>query len=105
VGRAPFNCLLSAFPPIINDFGGASSDRGNTGPFWVGSGLAILSALITLVLIRPLSHDGMVDEDEKFREYLVQNGYDVSLLGLSSEASSFQSDGLEKSESYDDPKA
>ncbi|KAG8793589.1 hypothetical protein FRC17_008432, partial [Serendipita sp. 399] len=71
-----------AFPPIIKAFGGSGSVRGNTGPFWIGSGLAILSALITLVGIRPLSHDGMQDEDEKFRAYLEQHGYDTSQLGL-----------------------
>ncbi|KAG8691442.1 hypothetical protein FRC11_003949 [Ceratobasidium sp. 423] len=73
-----------AFPPMIEAFGGASSTRGNTGPFWVGSGLAILSALITLEFIRPLSHDGMVDEDAKFREYLAEHGYDTSKMGLAS---------------------
>ena len=71
-----------AFPPIIKDFGGDKTERGNTGPFWIGSGLAILSALITLFLIRPLSHDGMALEDAKFREYLEQNGYDTSQMGL-----------------------
>ncbi|KAE9401531.1 putative metabolite transporter [Gymnopus androsaceus JB14] len=71
-----------AFPPMIKAFGGASTARGNTGPFWVGSGLAILSALITFFFIRPLSHDGMADEDEKFREYLEANGFDTSGMGL-----------------------
>ncbi|CAE6470669.1 unnamed protein product [Rhizoctonia solani] len=73
-----------AFPPMIDAFGGASSTRGNTGPFWVGSGLAILSALITLAFIRPLSHDGMMDEDAKFREYLAKHGYDTSKMGAAS---------------------
>ncbi|CAE6440464.1 unnamed protein product [Rhizoctonia solani] len=72
------------FPPMIDAFGGPSSVRGNTGPFWVGSGLAILSALITFAFIRPLTHDGMLDEDTKFREYLVNHGYDVSKMGLAS---------------------
>ncbi|KAG8753215.1 hypothetical protein FRC14_006316 [Serendipita sp. 396] len=71
-----------AFPPIIKAFGGSSSVRGNTGPFWIGSGLALLSALITLIGIRPLSHDGMQEEDENFRAYLEQHGYDTSQLGL-----------------------
>jgi len=70
------------FPPIINDFGGSSSVKGNTGPFWIGSGFALLSALIVLVGVRPLSHDGMMEEDEKFRAYLEENGYDTSQLGL-----------------------
>ncbi|KAG9128385.1 hypothetical protein FRC07_014798 [Ceratobasidium sp. 392] len=73
-----------AFPPMIEAFGGASSTRGNTGPFWVGSGLAVFSALITFFFIRPLSHDGMKDEDEKFRAYLAAHGYDTTKMGLSS---------------------
>lgn len=79
-----------AFPPIIADFGGADTNRGNTGPFWVGSGLAILSAAIIFFLVRPLSHDGMANEDENFRAYLVENGYDVSHLGMLSESDSVE---------------
>jgi len=70
------------FPPIIDAFGGSSSDRGNTGPFWIGSGLAILSALVTFFFISPLTTDGMVLEDRKFREYLESHGYDTSAMGL-----------------------
>ncbi|EDR09972.1 MFS Git1p-related glycerophosphoinositol and glycerophosphocholine permease [Laccaria bicolor S238N-H82] len=72
---------VGAFIGIWN-FGGANTDRGNTGPFWIGSGFAVLSALITLFFIRPLSHDGMVEEDRAFREYLEANGYDTSTMGL-----------------------
>ena len=64
------------------DFGGPSSNRGNTGPFWIGSGLAILSALITFFFIRPLSRDGLVEEDRLFREYLEAHGYDTSKMGF-----------------------
>ncbi|GJJ08034.1 hypothetical protein Clacol_002241 [Clathrus columnatus] len=63
-------------------FGGADSDRGNSGPFFVGSGLAILSALITFVFVRPLNADGMKREDEEFRAYLALNGYDVKQMGV-----------------------
>ena len=65
-----------------SDFGGPSTNRGNTGPFWVGSGLAVLSALITFFFIRPLSHDGLVEEDRIFREYLEAHGYDTSRMGF-----------------------
>lgn len=74
---------------MIKAFGGDDTTRGNTGPFWVGSGLAVLSAIITFVLIRPLSHDGMVKEDDDFRAYLAAHGYDTSLLGLADETSSY----------------
>ena len=80
---------------MIDAFGGPKSTRGNTGPFWVGSGLAIFSALVTFFFIRPLSHDGMADEDRKFREYLEQHGYDTSQMGLvdsTSETSSAEYD-------------
>lgn len=71
-----------AFPPMIDAFGGPKSTKGNTGPFWVGSGLAILSALIALLLLRPMTHDGMIAEDIAFRQYLEENGYDTSSMGL-----------------------
>ncbi|KAG7451098.1 MFS Git1p-related glycerophosphoinositol and glycerophosphocholine permease [Guyanagaster necrorhizus] len=71
-----------AFPPMIDAFGGKDTTRGNTGPFWVGSGLAILSAIVTFCFIKPLSHDGMVEEDIAFRQYLESRGYDTSQMGL-----------------------
>ncbi|KAJ6468381.1 metabolite transporter [Mycena sanguinolenta] len=74
-----------AFPPMIIAFEKDhphNADWGNTGPFWVGSGLAILSALITFFFIRPLDHDGMAAEDIAFREYLEANGFDTSGMGF-----------------------
>jgi MFS family permease len=71
-----------AFPAMITNFGGSSSPKGNTGPFWVGSSLAILSATIVYFFVIPLDHDGMKEEDAKFREYLEAHGFDVSLMGL-----------------------
>ncbi|KAF9237651.1 major facilitator superfamily domain-containing protein [Melanogaster broomeanus] len=66
----------------INDFGGPDTAKGNTGPFWLGSGLAILSALVVFFLVKPLTHDGMKEEDEKFRLYLEEHGFDTSLMGI-----------------------
>ncbi|KAJ7163975.1 putative metabolite transporter [Mycena crocata] len=71
-----------AFPPMIEAFGRHDPDKGNTGPFWVGSGLAILSAIVTFFFIQPLDHDGMAKEDLIFREYLEANGFDTSGMGL-----------------------
>ena len=48
----------------------------------------MFSALVTFFLIRPLSHDGMRDEDAAFRAYLARAGYDVSLIGVESSVSS-----------------
>ncbi|CAL1700927.1 unnamed protein product [Somion occarium] len=71
-----------AFPPMIEAFGGAATTRGNTGPFWVGSGLAILSAIIIFFTVQPLDHDGILKEDEAFREYLEQHGYNTAQMGI-----------------------
>ncbi|KZT30020.1 MFS Git1p-related glycerophosphoinositol and glycerophosphocholine permease [Neolentinus lepideus HHB14362 ss-1] len=69
-----------AFPAIISDFG--SGTVSDTGPFWIGSGLAVLSAAITYFWIKPVTHDGLVLEDRLFREYLEENGYDTSQMGI-----------------------
>ncbi|KAI0261254.1 metabolite transporter [Gloeopeniophorella convolvens] len=87
-----------AFPAIINDFGGPNSTHGNTGPFWIGSGLAVLSALITFFFIRPLSHDGMIEEDKAFREYLESNGYDTTQMGFAEEGDSWSQDSIPEKE-------
>ena len=49
------------------------------------SGLAIFSAIVTFLFIHPLTHDGMEAEDIAFREYLEENGWDTSRMGLLSE--------------------
>ncbi|KAJ7454738.1 metabolite transporter [Mycena latifolia] len=75
-----------AFPPMIDAFGKNDPDKGNTGPFWVGSGLAILSAIVTYFFIAPLDHDGMAKEDIIFREYLEAHGFDTSGMGFIDES-------------------
>lgn len=70
------------FPVMITSFGKKNANLANTGPFWVGSGLAIFSALVTYFFIWPLSTDGMEKEDIEFRAYLEANGFDTSTMGL-----------------------
>ncbi|TFK46065.1 MFS Git1p-related glycerophosphoinositol and glycerophosphocholine permease [Heliocybe sulcata] len=87
-----------AFPAIIDDFG--SGVIGTTGPFWIGSALAVLSAAITAFFIKPLSHDGMQDEDRAFRAYLEEHGYDTTQMGLHEEETVVASSAtIEKSDS------
>lgn len=85
-----------AFPPMIQAFGGSASDRGNSGPFFVGSGLALLNAIITFFFIKELTTDGMAREDEAFRAYLEENGYDTSQMGLKSEIDTQSISSVEK---------
>ncbi|KAI5990092.1 major facilitator superfamily domain-containing protein [Pisolithus albus] len=77
---------------VNSAFGGSKTEKGNTGPFWIASGLAIVSALVTFLLVKPLTHDGMKAEDEAFRQYLEDSGFDVSLLGIPGAVSSEASD-------------
>ncbi|KAJ3571382.1 hypothetical protein NP233_g3790 [Leucocoprinus birnbaumii] len=77
-----------AFPPMIDAFGGPQSTRGNTGPFWVASGLTLASVIITFFWVKPMSHDGLIEEDRAFREYLEDNGFDTSMMGLGERDSS-----------------
>lgn len=57
---------LLVFPEIIAAFG-PDLDRSNTGPFWIGSGLAIFSAIVVFFFITPLTTDGMAQEDHEVR--------------------------------------
>ncbi|KDE08170.1 hypothetical protein MVLG_01650 [Microbotryum lychnidis-dioicae p1A1 Lamole] len=72
-----------AFPKIIASF--PAGDKQASGPFWVGSGLAIFSAICVLFLVPEIHADHMTNEDEAFRVYLEANGYDTSRMGLSEE--------------------
>ncbi|POY75949.1 hypothetical protein BMF94_1033 [Rhodotorula taiwanensis] len=79
VGKVGAYVGIWAFPALINDF--PAGAKQTSGPFWVGSGLAFLSALVAWYFIPELKEDGMRDEDEAFRVYLAANGYDVSQMG------------------------
>lgn len=48
-------------------FGGSETVKCNAGPFWIGGSLGILSALVALLLVKPLMHDGMKAEDNAVR--------------------------------------
>ncbi|GAA5954253.1 hypothetical protein JCM3765_005332 [Sporobolomyces pararoseus] len=69
-----------AFPAIIDRF--PEGPKQTSGPFWIGSGLAFLSALIILFLVPEVKSDHMKMEDALFKEYLAENGYDISQMGL-----------------------
>ncbi|KAF8207091.1 MFS Git1p-related glycerophosphoinositol and glycerophosphocholine permease [Mycena galopus ATCC 62051] len=89
VGKAGAFAGTYAFPQLIIAFQKAHPNNpnwGNTGPFWVGSGLAVFSALVTFFFIRPLDHDGMAAEDAAFREYLEQHGFDTTAMGMGGES-------------------
>ncbi|KAK0531497.1 glycerophosphoinositol permease [Tilletia horrida] len=47
----------------------------------IGSGLAVVSALVIYFGVPNIGEDSMLKEDEEFRRYLEANGYDTSLMG------------------------
>ncbi|EMR10827.1 hypothetical protein PNEG_00973 [Pneumocystis murina B123] len=71
-----------AFNYIIERFGGSESENGNKGPFFIGSALAIISGIISFFFIPKLSHDCVREENEHFKIWLQEQGYDTSKMGL-----------------------
>jgi hypothetical protein len=54
--------------------------KGGQYQFYVGSGLALFSALLAF-LLPDISQDVVAEEDIRFRAFLVQRGYDTGLMG------------------------
>jgi hypothetical protein len=55
-------------------------------PFFVSSALCILSAFIAFFLLPHIGQDTIDDEDQKFRAYLAEHGYDISQMGVQQES-------------------
>ncbi|KTW30238.1 hypothetical protein T552_04079 [Pneumocystis carinii B80] len=72
-----------AFNYIIEKFGGPQSENGNRGPFFIGSSLALISGIISFFFIPKLSHDCIREENEHFKTWLQEQGYDITKMGLS----------------------
>lgn len=77
IGTQVFTPIQDAFPDVF---------KGTQAVFLIGSGVSILGAVVTYFLIPEMNRD-LGDEDEKFRQYLIENGYDVDHLGEPLEAS------------------
>ena len=68
------------FPVIVADGGGEAAVKGGQYPFFVASSLCFLSAGIVWFLPR-IEQDTIEKEDRLFREYLLRNGFDITLMG------------------------
>ncbi|ORY07071.1 metabolite transporter [Basidiobolus meristosporus CBS 931.73] len=82
IGKVGATVGTAVFKPITNAFGGPDTINGQRSPFIIGCCLAILGAILTWLFIPDLSKDRLEDEDEAFREYLLQHGYDVRNFGI-----------------------
>ncbi|KAI8100186.1 major facilitator superfamily domain-containing protein [Halteromyces radiatus] len=63
---------------------------GVRGPFLVGSGIAIFTGIVAWFAFQDIGTGGLEQEDAEFREYLQDNGYDISSMGLDNGSSSNQ---------------
>lgn len=68
--------------PYIIAAAGDSETLSAQYPFWVSSSLCILSAVLVMVAVPQIGQDTIAYEDERFRAYLEENGYDTRQLGL-----------------------
>lgn len=68
------------FPDIIAAGGDDVIKQGQY-PFFVSSALCIFSGIITLLFIPNIGQDTIDHEDQRFKEYLKQHGYDIDSLG------------------------
>ncbi|KAI8653042.1 MFS domain-containing protein [Fusarium keratoplasticum] len=67
--------------PYIQKAGGNDTESAQY-PFWVSSSLCILSAAIVLICIPHVGQDTIAIEDQKFRDYLQEHGWDTAQLGV-----------------------
>jgi hypothetical protein len=51
-------------------------------PFWVASTLAVFAGALAWFCLPNVGQDTIDEEDIKFREFLISNGYDTSKMGL-----------------------
>ncbi|KAI3329967.1 putative MFS phospholipid transporter [Ustulina deusta] len=69
--------------PYISAAGGTSNDTAYYQyPFYVSSSLCVLAAALAFFFLPHIGQDTITFEDERFREYLTANGWDVRQLGL-----------------------
>lgn len=68
--------------PYIIAAAGDSATLSAQYPFWVSSSLCVVSAVLVVVALPHIGQDTIALEDERFRAYLEENGYDTRQLGL-----------------------
>lgn len=67
--------------PVLIDAAGSDTVKQGQYPFWVSSSLCIFSAVVAFFGLPNVGQDMIEEEDERFKRYLEQHGYDTSILG------------------------
>lgn len=68
------------FPFLVDDAGSNVIRQGQY-PFYLSSSLCIFSAIITFLFLPQITQETIEEEDNRFRAYLEENGYDTSTMG------------------------
>ncbi|KAI1275531.1 putative MFS phospholipid transporter [Xylaria sp. FL0933] len=82
VGKIGAFVGVYVFPYISKAGGSADSPTYYQYPFYVSSSLCIFAASLAFFFLPHIGQDTITHEDERFREYLTANGWDVRQLGL-----------------------
>ncbi|OJD14170.1 hypothetical protein AJ78_05457 [Emergomyces pasteurianus Ep9510] len=72
------------FPIIQNN--APNPVRSGQDPFFVASSLSLFAAALALFLLPHIGQNTITAEDERFRRYLEENGYDTSTMGRKGDA-------------------
>ncbi|KAJ5344042.1 uncharacterized protein N7506_003866 [Penicillium brevicompactum] len=78
VGKAGASIGTEVFTPIQDSFD--STVQGQQAVFLIGAAFTVVGGLIAWFLIPDMSRE-LESEDAKFKTYLAENGYDVSMYG------------------------
>lgn len=78
VGKAGASIGTEVFTPIQDSFD--STVQGQQAVFLIGAAFTVVGGLIAWFLIPDMSRE-LESEDAKFKTYLAENGYDVSIYG------------------------
>jgi MFS family permease len=78
VGKAGASIGTEVFTPIQNSFD--STAKGQQAVFLIGAAFTVVGGLVAWFLIPDMSRE-LETEDARFKAYLEENGYNVSLYG------------------------
>ncbi|KAF9316504.1 Plasma membrane permease, mediates uptake of glycerophosphoinositol and glycerophosphocholine [Podila horticola] len=91
IGKIGAICGTTAFKPAIKAFGNGDALAGEGRVFILASCLALVGAAFVWMFIPDRTRQDLKVEDEAFKQYLIDNGYDISYLGEPSKIESHES--------------
>jgi MFS family permease len=100
IGKAGAAIGTQVFKPILGALKDTTGDaiKAEGYLFIIGSCIAILGGIVTLLLVPEMNHEKMKKNDEDFRKLLIDNGYDVNLLGIHADHPQDVKAGLESAQ-------